>query len=232
MWSLLVLKFKIKPSFSLLLLYGLASHKNYASITLILSLICLYMWSYPSLCKCNDSDIRDLRRIRCYVDHNNAVINATSLIQSRLDYCNSHCLNLPAYHSIVCNSFSMLLLMLLLENLNSLASFLLQNAFTCWKLMNAYNLRFSLLPTKFSKIVSRSACVIFSLFSLLQVLIVPPMLLLIFALLLLGFTWMNILFLTILMYSLYVISSANWSLFRYYFSSSLGFIFCSISLWA
>ena len=41
--------------------------------------------------------IRDLRRIRPYLDTNTAALIATSLVQSKLDYCNSLFLNLPAY---------------------------------------------------------------------------------------------------------------------------------------
>ena len=33
--------------------------------------------------------IRDLRRIRCYLDHNRAKLRANALVSSRLIYCNS-----------------------------------------------------------------------------------------------------------------------------------------------
>ena len=40
--------------------------------------------------------IRDLRLIRNTIDHNTACTIATSLIHSKLDYCNSLLLNLPS----------------------------------------------------------------------------------------------------------------------------------------
>jgi len=40
--------------------------------------------------------IRDLRRIRNTIDQTTACTIATSLIHSKIDYCNSHLLNLPA----------------------------------------------------------------------------------------------------------------------------------------
>ena len=40
--------------------------------------------------------IRDLWRIRSYLDHKTAAIIGTALVQSKLDYCNSLFLNLPA----------------------------------------------------------------------------------------------------------------------------------------
>ena len=40
--------------------------------------------------------IRDLRRIRNTIDHTTACTIATSLIHSKLDYCNSLLLNLPS----------------------------------------------------------------------------------------------------------------------------------------
>jgi len=39
--------------------------------------------------------IRDLRRIRPFLDHSTAAVIATSLVHSKLDYCNSLYLNLP-----------------------------------------------------------------------------------------------------------------------------------------
>src|SRR5664279_4905830 len=42
------------------------------------------------------SHIRDLRRIRNTLDLTTAKRIATSLVHSRLDYCNSHFLNLPS----------------------------------------------------------------------------------------------------------------------------------------
>ena len=42
--------------------------------------------------------IRDLRRIRNTLDFKTASIIATSLVQSKLDYCNSLYLNLPSHH--------------------------------------------------------------------------------------------------------------------------------------
>jgi hypothetical protein len=40
--------------------------------------------------------IKDLRRIRSYLDHKTAATIGTALVQSKLDYCNSLFLNLPA----------------------------------------------------------------------------------------------------------------------------------------
>ena len=42
--------------------------------------------------------LRDLRRIRSTLNFNTATTIATSLVQSKLDYCNSLYLNLPSYH--------------------------------------------------------------------------------------------------------------------------------------
>ena len=42
--------------------------------------------------------LRDLRRIRPSLDFKTATTIATSLLQSKIDYCNSLYLNLPAYH--------------------------------------------------------------------------------------------------------------------------------------
>ena len=49
-----------------------------------------------NVCKTSYYHIRDLNRIRKSLDLNTAKIIATALIQSRLDYCNSLYLNLPA----------------------------------------------------------------------------------------------------------------------------------------
>ena len=48
-----------------------------------------------TLSKISLSQIRDIRRIRSSLDHNTARTIVTSLIHSRLDYCNSLFLNLP-----------------------------------------------------------------------------------------------------------------------------------------
>ena len=48
-----------------------------------------------TLSKISLSQIRDIRRIRSNLDHNTARTIVTSLIHSRLDYCNSLFLNLP-----------------------------------------------------------------------------------------------------------------------------------------
>jgi hypothetical protein len=50
-----------------------------------------------SLCKSCNWHIRDLRRIRSTLDFNTAKTIATSLVHSKLDYCNSLYLNLPAH---------------------------------------------------------------------------------------------------------------------------------------
>ena len=48
-----------------------------------------------ALCKSALCQIRDIRRIRVSLDYNTAHTITTSLIHSRLDYCNSLFLNLP-----------------------------------------------------------------------------------------------------------------------------------------
>jgi hypothetical protein len=108
----------------------------------------------------------DLRRIRSCLNHNTAVIIATSLNHFRLDYCNSHSLSKSYCLSFVfiCSSLSVLLL-LSPQLHHSLTSLLFQNLFAGSKLMNASNSRF-LLPTKFSRLISCSTFVIFSLYSL------------------------------------------------------------------
>jgi hypothetical protein len=50
-----------------------------------------------SVCKSSNWHIRDLWRIRSTLDYNTTKIIATSLVHSKLDYCNSLNLNLPAY---------------------------------------------------------------------------------------------------------------------------------------
>ncbi len=50
-----------------------------------------------SVCKATNWHIRDLWRIRSTLDYKTAQTIATSLVHSKLDYCNSLYLNLPAY---------------------------------------------------------------------------------------------------------------------------------------
>ena len=50
--------------------------------------------------------IRDLRRIRNTIDHTTACTIATSLVHSKLDYCNSLLLNLPSAQTKVTHNFT------------------------------------------------------------------------------------------------------------------------------
>ena len=57
-----------------------------------------YSEHISAICKSCFYHIRDLKRIRSTIDKSTARIIATALIHSKLDYCNSLLLNLPASH--------------------------------------------------------------------------------------------------------------------------------------
>ena len=51
-----------------------------------------------SVCRSSSYHIRQLRQVRSSLDENSAIILANSLVQSKLDYCNSLYLGLPLTH--------------------------------------------------------------------------------------------------------------------------------------
>ena len=112
---------------------------------LVLSLILIFLFlsdhiSYIS--KSCFSHIRDLRRIRNTLDHKTACTIVTSLIHSKLDYCNFLISTSVVNNSIGFNSFSTLLLVLSQKLQNSITLLLISNNFTGSKLRNAYSTKF------------------------------------------------------------------------------------------
>ena len=90
------------------------------------------------------SHIRDLRRIRSTLDHKTACTIATSLIHSKLDYCNSLYLNINSQQlnrlQLILNSAARAVTKKLQ---NSITLLLIWNHFTGSKSNNAYNTKFS-----------------------------------------------------------------------------------------
>jgi len=66
--------------------------------------------------------------------------SASSIVHSKLDYCNSLYYSLPKYQIIVSNTFRMLLLELLSRLQNSNTSLLFWNLFTGLKVLNELNI--------------------------------------------------------------------------------------------
>ena len=93
---------------------------------------------------CSFAHIRDLRRIRNTLDHSTTCTIATSLIHSKLDYCNSLFLNLNCQQTnrlqLILNSTARAVT----KHLNTIISLLISNLFTGSKSHNAYNTKFSL----------------------------------------------------------------------------------------
>ena len=87
------------------------------------------------------SHIRDLRRIRNTLDPKTACTIATSLIHSKLDYCNSLYRSTSVVNNVIAavNSFSTLQLVLSQKLQNSITLLLISNHFTGSNLRNAYN---------------------------------------------------------------------------------------------
>jgi len=75
-------------------------------------------------------NIRELRRIRYTLNQTTACTIATSLIHSKIDYCNSLLLNLPALKLIVFNLFSTLRIVLSPKLLNFITLLLFSNLST------------------------------------------------------------------------------------------------------
>jgi hypothetical protein len=110
--------------------------------------------------------IRDLRRIRNTLDQTTAHTIATSLIHSKLDYCNSLFLNLPSLNLIVFSSFSTLSLEQYLSHQNSATSILFCSLFTGSKINSVLNIKsIYLSPTKLFSLVNLLISIAFSLFN-------------------------------------------------------------------
>ena len=82
--------------------------------------------------------IRDLRRIRNTLDYTTAQTIATSLIHSKVGYCNSLFLNLPRAQLDLFNSFLTLPLALFLKLLNSPIFHPFSNHYIGLKSINAF----------------------------------------------------------------------------------------------
>ena len=111
---------------------------------LVLSLILIFFFSdhISYISKSCFSHIRDLRRIRNTLDHKTACTIATSLIHSKLDYCNSLYLNISNQQlnrlQLIFNSAARAVTKIQ----NSITLLLISNHFTGSKLRNAYNTKF------------------------------------------------------------------------------------------
>jgi len=93
--------------------------------------------------------IRELRCIRPYLDFKTASTIATSIVHSKLDYCNSLYHNLPNHQLTGSNRSRTLLLVLLLRLLNPHISLPFSNLSTGLRSTKALNINSFLLPTKF-----------------------------------------------------------------------------------
>jgi len=106
-----------------------------------------------SLSKACYYDIRQLRCIRPYLDSSTACTIATSIIQSKLEYCNSLYYKLPSlnYYPVFSRSRTLLIILSLklVRPAISLPSYTLS---TGSESTNALNTSSSLLPTKFSQL--------------------------------------------------------------------------------
>ena len=113
--------------------------------------------------------VRALRCIRPYLDLHTAKTVATSIVHSKLDYCNSLYYGLRKFQMSVSNISRMLLLELLSRLQNSNTSLLFWNLFTGLKFLNELNIKSSLSLTKFSISLSLRIYMTLYLFSLLTV---------------------------------------------------------------
>ena len=93
--------------------------------------------------------IRELCRIRPYFDLKTASTVATSIVHSKLDYCNSVCTTFRTINLTGSNRSRTLLLVLLLKLLNPHISLPFSNLSTGLRSTNALNINFFLLATKF-----------------------------------------------------------------------------------
>jgi len=109
--------------------------------------------------------IRELRCIRPYLNLKTTSTIVTSIVHSKLDYCNSLYYNLPKSQTIVFRLFRTLLLWLWLRLPNSVTSRLFSNLYIGLNSMNALNTNFFPLPIKLSPLLNLLICTAWSLFS-------------------------------------------------------------------
>jgi len=119
--------------------------------------------------------IRDLRRIRNTLDSSTAKTIATSLIHSKVDYCNSLFLNLPKCEldrlQLILNSTA---LELFIRLQNSLTLLQLSSLFIGLKLMSAFLIKFYLSPTNVCSSTNLLIFINYSKFSLTLPLVLLP----------------------------------------------------------
>ena len=101
--------------------------------------------------------IHELRCIRPYLNLKTDGIIATSIVHSKLDYCNSLYYNLPK-SQIFFRLFRTLLPGLWLRLPNSVTSSLFSNLYIGLKSMNALNINFFLLPIKLLPLLNLLIC--------------------------------------------------------------------------
>ena len=104
--------------------------------------------------------IRELRSIRHYLNFKTASTIATSIVHSKLDYCNSLYYNLPKSQTnrlqVIQNSLARLCLRLP----NSVTSPLFSNLYIGLKSTNALNINFFLLPIKLLPLLNFLICTV------------------------------------------------------------------------
>ena len=111
--------------------------------------------------------ISDLHRTRKTLDYTTAHTTATSLIHSKLDYCNSLFLSLtPSLNSIVFSSFSALPLEQFLNLPNSVSSLLFSSIFIGSKFNSVSSIKSYLLPTKLFRLDNLLISIAFSKFNI------------------------------------------------------------------
>jgi len=115
------------------------------------------------------------RLFRPYLNFKTASTIATSIVHSKLDYCNSLYYNLPNLKQIVFRLFRTLLPGLWLRLPNSVTSPLFSNRYIGLNSTNALNINFFLLPIKLLPLLNLLICTAWSLFSPL-VLLAPHLL--------------------------------------------------------
>ena len=114
----------------------------------------------PSLSKSCYYHIRQLRCIRPYLNFKTASTIATSIVHSKLDYCNSLYYNLPKSQTNRLQVFRTVLPGLWLRLPNSVTSPLFSNLYIGLNSMNALNINFILLvlPIKLLPLLNLLIC--------------------------------------------------------------------------
>jgi len=129
---------------------------SYSHLLLAILVLCLiknlsFAQHISSISKSCFNNIRDLRRIRNTIDQTTACTIATSLIHSKIEYCNSSIYLL--HKRIVVNLLSLTLLLVLSpKHLNFITLLQFINLSTCTRQMRESNTKFSLSFTYKSKL--------------------------------------------------------------------------------